>query len=736
MTYGIQNILLRGSIAFVKFGFIITTLAVASPATKRGLNPSQASAQQGPAVTANFTDREVPANHALTFTLSQPLPGTGERLAVLIGKTDFTNLFSPNGDGFTYQPLLPLPAGESSVGVFMVTPANEWLELARFTLRIRPPSAPDTAQSQSQGQTRQPASAPAQSPTANRYIFAPSLTLGTKSQIAERHFPDSNRPDRPTYADVMLQASLKSEVSRNWFSSQMQFDMVGSSFQNEALRFGERGNEAPSIDLSNYLMQFQLNKSKIQVGHVAFGTNRHLINSYGSRGLSFTTPIGTRSDLSLAAINGTSIVGWNNFFGLDRRKHQIVSATFGLELLDKRPGGFRLEAAALHGSLLPIAGFNQGVINDAEKSHGASLRLVASDKAQRLKLGGGFTRSRFDNPSDPLLNHNLPVVPVREAARNAFYLDTSYDLLQNLKLSETRTANLRLNYRLERVDPLFRSVAASTQADRFQHEVEMTGSIGQITATGAHQRFSDNLADIPSILKTLSRRYAVMISVPLASVRSAAHQSPWLPRLSYSSNRIHQFGRAFPVNSGFDSTSQVPDQISTIHDFSSEWQHDKWRLTYRFNYSLQDNRQPGREAADLMNLVNGLTLGLNPHASFDLNFDLNIENAKNLEVLRTDRTLRAGINTNWRITPKMTLNAIASNTLAGDIGRISRNRNTEFDLQWSYKFTAGETRWRKLQGQFFVRYADRYARMRDSIFGFDNMTRLKTLNCGLSFVFF
>ncbi|MCI0391478.1 MAG: hypothetical protein MOB07_22275 [Acidobacteria bacterium] len=320
-------------------------------------------------------------------------------------------------------------------------------------------------------------------------------------------------------------------------------------------------------------------------------------------------------------------------------------------------------------------------------------------------------------------------------------------MLKDLKLSEKKTANLTVNVRHERVAPLFRSVAATAQADRLQNEIEMTGSIGEITATVSHQRFHDNLADLPSLLRTLSRRYAVIVSVPLASFRplagnqsdsskQTANSSIWLPRLAYNFNRMHQLGRAFPVNAGFDSASQVPDQVSTNHDFSSEWQFQKWRVTYRFNRSLQDNRQPERVAADLRNLINGFTLGLNPHAVFDLNFDLNIESAKNFETRRTDRTLRAGVNTNWRMTPRMTLNAMVSNTLAGDVARTTSNRNTEFDLQWSYQFTRGETGWRKMQGQFFIRYADRYARTRDFVFGLDNLTQLKTLNSGLNFVFF
>jgi len=686
------------------------------------------------ALTANFTDREVDADFAIRLNLSRPLQATEGRLAVLIGETDFTNLFTPTGSSLTYLPrILPLPEGESSVRVFLVSPTNEWRELALLTLRVKPPSSVDPSPNQSVASS-------AQTTNGRRFGFTPSLTLGMKSQMAERHFPETNRPDRPTFADITLQGSLKSEMNGNWFNNQMQFDIVGSSYQKEALRFNERGVDAPRIDLSSYLMNFQLSKARVQVGHISIGNSRHLMNSYGSRGISLTAPLGNRSDFSIAAINGTSIVGWNNFFGLNRRQHQIVSATLGFEVFDKRPGALRLETSVMHGSLLPIAGFNQGVINDAEESDGASLRVAATDKSQRLRIEGGFTRSRFDNPSDPLLDQNLSVVQVQETARNAFYIDTGYAFIQSLKVSDSKTANLTANFRMERVDPLFRSIAATTQADRFQHEIELTGGIGEITATVAHQRFNDNLDDIPSILKTLSRRYAVIVGVPLTAFRSDPSgqpiQSVWLPRLAYSLNRIHQFGEAFPINSGFDSDSQVPDQISTVHDFSSEWQLEKWRLAYRFNYSFQNNRQPGRETADLRNLINGVTLGLNPHSSFDLNFDLNIESARNFEMSRTDRTYRAGINTNWRMTRNITVNAIVSNTLAGDIARTTRNRNTEFDLQWSYRFVVGEDRWRKVQAQFFVRYADRYARARDFLFGLDNLTRLRTFNGGLNFVFF
>jgi hypothetical protein len=740
---------LQRSIRLLGFVLVMMSAAIASPAAERGPGASSQAPAQGLVVTANFTDQEVDASFAIAFNLSRPLQSSEGRLAVLIGQTDFTNLFTPSGNGLSYLPrILPLPAGESSVRVFLVTPSDEWRELTQLTLRVKTPAPADATPGQPGGQAQPSAAAPAQTMSVKKYSLTPSLTLGMKSQIAERHFPESNRPERPTFTDMTLQASLKSDITNGWFGNKMQFDLVGSSFRKEALRFAALGENAPKVDLPSYLMQFQFSKANFQAGHATFGTDRHLINRFGSRGLTLSIPLGKRSDLSVAALNGSSIVGWNNFFGLDRRKHQILSATLGFEFIGQRPGGLRLEAAALSGSLQPIAGFNQGVINDAEQSKGGSLRLLATDKAQRLKLEGGFTRNLFSNPSDPLLNQSQPVVPVKETTRSAYYLDTSYALLQNRKLSEKTAANLRLNYRLESVDPLFRSVAAATQADRFQHELEITGAVGEITATVSHQQFHDNLADIPSLLTTLSRRYVVVVSVPLASLAPVGTDgtdgangrnqlSRWLPRLGYNMNRIHQFGRALPLNSGFNDPSQVPDQISEIHDFSSEWQFQEWRLTYRFNRSFQDNRQQGRVLADLLNQIHGVILGLTPHTAFDLNFDLNVESAKSFETARVDRTLRAGLNVNWRMTPRMTINVTASNTLAGDLDRrITRSRNTEFDLQWSYQFTRGEAGWRKVQGQFFIRYADRYARTRDLMFGLDNLTRLKTLNGGINFVFF
>jgi hypothetical protein len=328
---------------------------------------------------------------------------------------------------------------------------------------------------------------------------------------------------------------------------------------------------------------------------------------------------------------------------------------------------------------------------------------------------------------------------VRQVTRNARYLDATYTPLQNFALSKTKKDTLAVTYRHERVDPLFRSVAAFTQADRQQNHLELVAAVGDITAAVSHLRFNDNLGNLPSILTTLGRRTNLILGVPLVSLLgNPAKPSPWLPRLSYSLDEVRQFGASIPTNGGFElNLTTIPDQLSTNQNLSAEWQLKGLRFGYRFNRSFQDNRQVGRERADLRNLVNGFALGVNPTAALDLNFDVGAESASNKENDRVDRTLRIGSNITWRLTQKMTVGATLSGTAAGDTNRVSKNRSAEIDLQWSYRFGLQKKNClEKFQGQFFIRYANRYAHGQDSLFQLDNLTRLQTLNAGVSVTFF
>jgi hypothetical protein len=715
-----QSYLIRFSIALALFiSLAIVARASTDSALSQGDEPKLI-------VSAEFADRNAVApDEQIAFAFNRSLQKTDGRIAVLIGKTDVSAFLAMKANAISYLPRIPLPHGESQVTVWQVAADGQWRELAHFTLRVAPRT------------TATELSAPSAERERPRWKLnvAPNVSVNIRSQIAEGHFPDDQRPERRIFTDAALQSSTSVNLLRGGFIFSHRFDIAGSSFQKEALRFGELGNAAPQLDLAAYLIQAQCGGANLSLGHVTFGANRRLINSFASRGLTVTLPLGKRADFSAAVMNGTSIVGWSNFFGLDNREHQIVSGTLGFELSRERKGGSHLEFGVVSGSLLSRNHISQRAITHAERRAGASVRFVASEKNQCWRIDGGFARSRFTNPADPQLDQSANVVPVRETTRNAGYLDTSYVLLRDLKLSEQKRASLTFNYRHEQVDPFFRSMAAFTQADRFQNQYELVGVIGGITATVSHLRFNDNLDDIPSVLKTLTRRSGLIVGGPLADVfGNPAKVSRWLPRFAYSFDHTHQFGAGIPVNGGFR-PDLVPDQISASHNFSAEWAWTKWRAAYRFNRSFQDNRQPGRELTDFLNLVNGVTLGFTPNPAFDLSFDVNAEQARNFETARLDRTLRFAIISNWRVNSRANLTLNLSTPGAGDLTRTARNRTIEGDAQWSYRLGFGEGRLRKLQGQFFVRCASRYARFRDNLFQVNTLSCVWTVNTGMNFTF-
>ncbi|MDQ3472113.1 MAG: hypothetical protein M3447_00100 [Acidobacteriota bacterium] len=700
--------------------------------TQGSLAQSQQSHQGNPStplkIRAGF-ERKGPVNptERIALHLSRPLAAEEGSLAIFVSQSDLTSLFTASANSLNYSSqALPLPPGKNPLIVYLVSPSGEWNEIARFALRVKKQNA---ATSNETGNGRSPFGF-------DQLEFLPSLTVNIKAQSALLFFPQTERPGRINSVDFAFQGSLQTNLSRGDFKSQNQFDFVGTTVQNEALRFGEKNNDAPQLDLSSYLMQFQVKKLKVLLGHHSYGSNRYLIDGFSSRGINVSIPLTSRFDLSFNAANGTSIVGWDNFSGLSKRKHNVVAGTLGYEVFPEHPGWLRFEAAVLRGSLLPLNNFNERTLTDAETSNGFGGRVVATDSQGRLRLEVGYGRSRFGNPADPLLNQGFSVVPVRETTRDALYLELSYQLLKDLTVTTNRKANLSFTFRHNRVDPLFRSVAVSTQADRLDNQAELTFSLGDISATLGHNRLNDNLDDVPSILKTLTRRSGLNVGVPVATFFTKDNPiSTWLPRLSYNYERTHAFGAFLPINSDFALT-HVPDQASTNHGFNAEWQRDKLRFGYRLSRSHQDNRQVGRERADFQTLVNSFNVGITPHRRFELNFDLSSERASNLEMNRLDRTMRATVSSTLQTTKKSTLAATISSAFASDAANTSRSRNADLDLQWSWRFAWDRDKYRKVQGQFFIRYANRYARATDNIFVFTNLTKLQTMSAGLSFTFF
>jgi len=714
-------------------------------------------------VEPGFAEKPVATSEQIELRLNRRLQESEGRLAVLIGVTDVSSLFIQVGLRLRYNAKLwPLPVGESQVTVYLVSKNDEWTDVARFTLHVGMGDA-NTSRNEANLNEWDPSvrtSGPhifpldenyagsqgvAQSPSTNgkppannnwKVKFMPSLTLNAPSQPAQSTFPGP-RPERAEFIDLNMQSSMKNEITYGAFSAQSAFDFAGSSFQREALRFGTLGNAAPKVDLAGYQIHLQVGKMKFDVGHFSYGAQRQLINGFSSRGLQITVPFLERFDFTAAAMNGTQHVGYDNFFGLDNRRNRLLSGTLGVELLPQRPGGLRVEVSGLNAYFQALGGVNRGVVTDLQRSNGASVRLIANDKSRRFHFEGGFTRSLFGSPSDSSLNQGANVVPLPSLTRNAHYLETSYELLRNYSLTRTKKANLSIAFREENVAPLFRSLGAATQADKVQYEFSANGSINEITAQFSHSSFHDNLRRIPSILRSLTDNTHIGLAASAGALLNRTESSPWLPRLAYSFDRAHALGVAIPAPGGFAlDPSAAPNLVGVNQSFSADWQVNKFTWGYNLNRSFQDNRQSGRERADLGVRVNTGRLGIAATGKLNFNIDLSAESSANSESGRLDRTYRIGPGVMWRLSRQMGLTLNLANTIAGDTAKTSHGRNTEFDASWTYIFERSREGLGKVTGQFFIRYANQYSRFLDRLLIIDSLRKNQTLTANLGITFF
>lgn len=641
---------------------------------------------------------------------SRPLEPDEGRLAVLIGSTDLTDLFEWRDQSLVYHPrTMPLPPGENELTVFVVSADGEWREAMRTTLRVL-----------TDGGFRQAS-------------FSPQLDAQGTRTLDHDFKPEGSGvpPSDDASMNLMLNGTL---VKNDWrFAARMH--TLGVSEREKALRYGDRGDDAPLVDLSDFSLRLDRlddQRTYFELGHVTHGQHRHLMPGFASRGAIMGAPIGANGAARFAALSGTSIVGWNNLTGLARSDHRILTAGLGWQLLPARPGGLTLDLDYLDGSLLPQSAFNTGGITDAETSQSWGVRAAGATSSGRLRFDAGFARSRFHNPFDPTLAFDLDVVPVREEERDARYVDIYWDVVQNRFVGRHPTS-LSFALRHERIDPQYRTVAAFVQSDIDQNVIEMTGLWGPLQLQLAHARMEDNLDDLPSVLTTKTRRSNAGVGLALSSLFVETNGfTRWLPILAYNFDRTHQFGAGVPINSGFNE-SHVPDQVSARHGASASWQGNAWMFGYRVERSEQDNRQPGRERADFEHRLHGANLSLSLYQGLDVNFDVSHERSYSVEAMRFDRNRNYGFGLAWNITKALHFSGSVALTKSFDDPRTNENESTNLDLNLSYRLHWQTSEGRGIAGQLFVRYSDLDFAYYDRVFGFDSSNRTRIVIGGINF---
>ncbi len=684
---------------------LLAAVGVAPVAAQPGAPVTVAAAPDAPAWIA-------PGDHA-RFVLSRGLMPEDGRLAVLVADTDWSGLTEVTGASVVLRPTgRGFASGDHTLTLYLVSPSQQWQRLGELPLRVLTPGGFEQA------------------------TTAPTVEVGLAGQAKLSRTPVQPPDPRDTFQDLTVRGGLEGTYIRNGWTTALQANLVGVSERTEALRYGTLLDEAPLVDLSAYRVGIRHRLGALSAGHASVGTHRMLLNGFQSRGVEGTARLAPALDVSLAAVNGSTLVGYANPLGLADGAHRIANAVVGLELVPSRHGALRVEGSFMVGSVLPVTNVNQGAVRDPEESRGLGLQVKATDARSRFQLDAGLARSRFVNPRDPGTPAGLSIVPVAETTRTARYLDVSYALLQDVKLGPSATATLTTAYRHSRVDPLYRSVALPVRADVEQHAVDVTAALGAFTSQFTYDRSRDNLAEIASILTTESRQLLWTSALPLQAFAGASARAAAWPILSYALSRMHQAADGLPVGGLFDAASQVPDQVSLNQTLGVAWQGAVWRGGYAWNRSLQDNRQPGRERADLLNLVHTVSLGASRGSALDAGVDLAFEDAENQEALRTDITRRISANLTLRPASRTTLTGVVTRNILEDMPRTSSRRTIDFNLTFTQGVAFLPAHPNRLQGQFFVRYVRQtITGLFTGIAGPDD-TQFWTLNTGLTFRLF
>ena len=660
-------------------------------------------------VTTDFSSEAwVDAHQPIGLRLSRPLDVQSERLAIVIGKTDLSALFTITPLVARYAAnTLPLPRGESEVGVYLVRPGQPWQEIGRFPIRVRTRGGFHKAE------------------------VKPGLTFTTNGQVAPSENDDGTKPP---YAGVTFNPAFRTTLVNDNGTFEIQSNFLGVTKQAQALRFAAQGRSAPKFDLSDYVIRGVNGPLSASLGHVSFGSSRHLVSGVASRGITAGLAIAKIAEVSVAAMNGTSIVGWDNPTGFTRDDHRIIGATFKVDALPARPGAALFDVTLLRGMQLPQAGFNEGVINDRERSRGVAFHLTGKAPGDRLTMDAGYTISRFENPHDPTLAQGLDLVPVEPETKAARFADVTLAVIREAALSRTIKANLSATLRHERIDPLFRTLGASVQSNILQNVAELSGGIGPLAVQGSHARAEDNLDDLESALKTFTRVTSVNAGLPVGALFSASKPAPFMPQLTYSMSRTHQFANDVPVNADFAET-HVPDQVSVNHSVDLQWTMGRWRTGYRYNMSSQDNRQIGRENADLDNLAHNVAVAFSPRTWLDLATSLAFEGADNKELDQQNDTRRLGAGMDVRATRDLTLTSAFTRTWTSDDPRSFESNNDELSVELSRNFRLLRRAAERPSGRVFLRYLRQTAGSTpflEGVRGDDVSRRNWALNSGVS----
>jgi hypothetical protein len=303
---------------------------------------------------------------------------------------------------------------------------------------------------------------------------------------------------------------------------------------------------------------------------------------------------------------------------------------------------------------------------------------------------------------------------------------------------ETTPLSLTVSLLHERVDPLYKTLAAFPNADVLLNQVEIVSIFGSLALQLQHSWMEDNLDDIASILKTKTESTVLSATYDLSLIVDEEATAWYLPEASLALNRVYQYAANNPDEdeSGFNGGSHLPNQNNLSGDLGLSWRLDNWGLSYTYSYSDQDNRQTGRENDDFK--TDGHSLEADIQLTDNFQFGLSVGRVRNENVaeLLNNYTESAGINFNWNIQGKWGLSGSVEKTLEDDSKDLVENDSISADLHAVRHISLPFPDGKKRHGQLYMRYNLSDNESIDNEFEFESLVKSWTVTAGLSFSFF
>lgn len=629
---------------------------------------------------------------AINVTLSREVRPSEGQVAICIGPLDLSRQTSAI-DAKTYRADTAggeLPNGEHEVVVHLIR-GDQWIDIGKFAVTVEDASAPSSTN------------------------FDAKVTLNLKGQVHEGASGTTKSGTRPKFQDFNLTSALALEGKPFGFDVKSSANLAGVSQRKQALRFGIDANEAQKVDLNDYKTEFARGDLKFALGHLSYGNHPLLLNNRDSRGITLGYAVAPWLDVSGSAIRASSVVGFDDFFGLSTVDHRIYAATLGVELQPSKRGLIRGELIFMDAKAMPEANFNQGQIPDAEQSRGLGVRLSTADPEGRWRADTLFARSRYLNPTHPELAQGSPLVPINAETRDAYQADAMYLVVKDAAwFGERWKTTLRAIGHYAYAEPLFKSLGASFIADQQMLRYGGEGKLGDVELKFAASRKNDNVTTIPTILKTGTYERDAQLTVPLPQLLGTSEKpsNAW-PQVQLQSLRARQYTLRIPDGTNARS-SFWPDQINRTQKATLNWSYDPFTVGYNLEFAHQDNRQPERDRADFLIQTHGLTLAWRVNDKLAINSGYN--RSRNFSYEKTQATYNNGgtFNIDWQMSDRWSLKLDYSKTLAFDSLDEQYSNVASAAIQVARKFEI-EQFGKKFPGQLFVRAGQSNNRALDNV---------------------